>query len=138
MRFFQEAEVMLYLSAFGHSLAAELNRCNTLAADQAKGNFISSVSHELRSPLHGVLAGVELLQDSELTGYQKEMAHMIAMAGRTLLDTYVGSSYIHVHWLITNAVGSIISWTIQRSAALLVTNAGSASPKRLPVTLMPL
>lgn len=87
MRFFDEVEVMLYLSAFGHSIAAELVRLETLSADQAKGNFISSVSHELRSPLHGVLAGVELLQDSELTGYQKEMAHMIAMAGRTLLDT---------------------------------------------------
>ncbi len=53
MRFFDSNEVMLYLSAFAHSMGAEVIRLETLAADQAKGNFISSVSHELRSPLHG-------------------------------------------------------------------------------------
>lgn len=78
---------LLYLSAFGHSLNAELSRLDTLVANQAKDTFISSISHELRSPLHGVLAGVEFLQDSRLTGFQQEMAHTIAMAGRTLLDT---------------------------------------------------
>lgn len=51
-----------------------------------KANF-SSVSHELRSPLHGVLAGIELLQDSQLTPFQEEMALSVALAGRTLLDT---------------------------------------------------
>lgn len=36
-----------------------------LTADRAKGDFISNVSHELRSPLHGILASVEFLADSE-------------------------------------------------------------------------
>ena len=49
--------------------------------------FISSVSHELRSPLHGVLAGVELLQESNLNAFQEEMTTTISMAGKTLLDT---------------------------------------------------
>ena len=51
--FFDESELILYLSAFGHSVAAELTRLETLAADQAKGNFISSVSHELRYDIDG-------------------------------------------------------------------------------------
>lgn len=66
---------------------AELARLEVIAADQAKATFISSVSHELRSPLHGVLAGVEFLQESDLDAYQEEMTATISMAGKTLLDT---------------------------------------------------
>jgi hypothetical protein len=33
------------------------------------------------------LAGVELIQDSQLTSFQEEMVHGIYLAGRTLLDT---------------------------------------------------
>jgi len=83
---------MTYLSAFSHSLLAELARLETVASDKAKGTFISSVSHELRSPLHGVLAGAEFLMESELSAFQEQMAHTISMAGRTLLDTYVDAS----------------------------------------------
>jgi signal transduction histidine kinase len=86
-RFFDPAEDVTYLSAFAHSLRAELARLETTASDAAKGAFISGISHELRSPLHGVLAGVELLQDSKLTPFQHEMALSVALAGRTLLDT---------------------------------------------------
>ena len=39
------------------------------------------------SPLHGILAGIELLQDSQLTPFQEEMSLSVALAGRTLLDT---------------------------------------------------
>ncbi|KAK0337249.1 hypothetical protein LTR02_013275 [Friedmanniomyces endolithicus] len=86
-RFFDTTEDITYIAAFSHSLTAELNRLETTASDRAKGTFISSISHELRSPLHGVLAGAELLQETELTRFQKEMTFTITMAGRTLLDT---------------------------------------------------
>lgn len=86
-RLFEPAEDMTYLSAFAHSLRAELGRLETIASDHAKGSFITSVSHELNSPIHGILAGVELLQDSQLTAFQKEMARGIASAGQTLSST---------------------------------------------------
>lgn len=86
-RFLDKAEDVTYLAAFSNSLVAELSRLDAVAADQAKATFISSVSHELRSPLHGVLAGVELLQESDLNNYQQEMTTTISMAGKTLLDT---------------------------------------------------
>lgn len=86
-RFFDTKEDMTYLSAFGHSIRAEISRIETISSDIAKGKFISSVSHELRSPLHGILAGVELLQDTQLTPFQEEMSLSVALAGRTLLDT---------------------------------------------------
>lgn len=86
-RFFDPNEDVTYLSAFSHSLLAELARLETTASDAAKGAFISGISHELRSPLHGILAGIELIQDSQLTAFQQEMALSVALAGRTLLDT---------------------------------------------------
>ncbi|KAI6836877.1 hypothetical protein KC340_g9773 [Hortaea werneckii] len=87
LRYFDPSVEMNYLAAFGHSLTAELARLNALASEKAKGSFISSISHELRSPLHGVLAGAEFLQESNLTPYQQEMTLTITLAGRTLLNT---------------------------------------------------
>ncbi|RMY97173.1 hypothetical protein D0862_08204 [Hortaea werneckii] len=87
LRYFDPSVEMNYLAAFGHSLTAELARLNALASEKAKGSFISSISHELRSPLHGVLAGAEFLQESDLTPYQQEMTLTITLAGRTLLNT---------------------------------------------------
>jgi hypothetical protein len=48
-RVFQR-EDFAYLASFCNSITSELSRLDTLAADQAKANFISSISHELRSP----------------------------------------------------------------------------------------
>ena len=86
-QYYDPVETITYLASWSHSILAELGRLETIASDKAKGSFISSVSHELRSPLHGVLAGVEFLIESELTTFQQEMARTISMAGRTLLDT---------------------------------------------------
>jgi signal transduction histidine kinase len=58
-----------------------------MAADQAKSDFISSISHELRSPLHGILASVEFLQDTGVDLFQNSMIDTIERCGRTLLDT---------------------------------------------------
>lgn len=86
-RFFDPIDDLAYLAAFGHSLQSRIAQLEAAAESHAKGSFISTISHELRSPLHGVLAGTELLQDSELTPFQQEMTHTVSMAARTLLDT---------------------------------------------------
>jgi signal transduction histidine kinase len=52
-----------------------------------KTDFISSISHELRSPLHGVLASVEFLQETELSEVQADMVGNIYSSGKVLLDT---------------------------------------------------
>lgn len=66
-----------YLIAFGHSVMSEVSRLNTLSADRAKGDFISNVSHELRSPLHGILASVEFLAESTLDGFQRNLVDTV-------------------------------------------------------------
>jgi signal transduction histidine kinase len=79
-------EDLTYLAAFGNSIMAEVARLDALVADQMKADFISSISHELRSPLHGVLAGVEFLQETSLDPQQEDMVSTIDACGRTLLD----------------------------------------------------
>lgn len=78
---------LLYYRAFGHSILAEMSRINSIAVEQAKAKSIESMSHELRSPLHGILGGVEYLQSMKLDVFQTDIVNSIATCGRTLLDT---------------------------------------------------
>ena len=55
-------------------------------ADRAKGIFISNISHELRSPLHGILASAEFLSDTRLDMLQRTFVDTIDSCGRTLLE----------------------------------------------------
>ena len=68
---------------------AELTNARTMAekANLAKSHFLSSMSHELRSPLNGIL-GFAQLMESEVpppTGNQKESLAQILKAGWHLL-----------------------------------------------------
>jgi hypothetical protein len=80
-------EDLTYLAAFGNSIMAEVFRLKTVMNSQMKNSFISEINHELRSPLHNVLASVEFLQDSTMNEQQQEMVSIIGFCGRTLLDT---------------------------------------------------
>jgi signal transduction histidine kinase len=86
-RVLTRAEDLSYLAAFGNSIMAEVARLDAMTADRAKSDFISSISHELRSPLHGILASVEFLQDTTVDLFQNSMIDTIERCGRTLLDT---------------------------------------------------
>jgi hypothetical protein len=79
---------LAFLSAFGNSVMAEWSRIDTEIADQKKGDFIGSISHELRSPLHGILASAEFLEEVT-NGWEKQLVETIDSCGRTLLDTIV-------------------------------------------------
>ena len=80
---------------------AECSRIDTEIADQKKGDFIGSISHELRSPLHGILASAEFLGDESLTGFERGLVETIDSCGRTLLDTIVSCSLIHSFHLVS-------------------------------------
>ncbi|KAH6702154.1 autoinducer 2 sensor kinase/phosphatase luxQ [Verticillium dahliae] len=68
--------------------AIEVSRWEALAASRAKSNFVSSISHELRSPLHGVLASSELLREGISDPSLKPALDMLDSCGNTLLDTF--------------------------------------------------
>ena len=75
-----------YLGAFCDVIMAEVGRLDVQADVQAKTTFISSISHELRSPLHGILGGVECLQELLDPSTGGQMLQMIDTCGRSLLD----------------------------------------------------
>ncbi|KAK3045299.1 hypothetical protein LTS18_014090, partial [Coniosporium uncinatum] len=76
-----------YLKAFGNSIISQVARINAQKADKAKTTFIASISHELRSPLHGILGSVEFLHDTSQSAYQSSLYNSIENCGKTLLDT---------------------------------------------------
>lgn len=82
-----QQEDFSYLGLFGVAIEAEFARILSAIQNRAKSDFISSISHELRSPLHGILGNVELLLDSDVGQEQRQMAEMIEKCGRSLLST---------------------------------------------------
>ena len=66
---------------------AEVSRLASIAADRQKGDFIACISHELRSPLHRILASAEFLSEAIEDRFQLSLVETVASCGRTLLDT---------------------------------------------------
>lgn len=58
----QFSSELSYMMAFCDVVMAKIGRLEASIKDQAKSDFISSVSHELRSPLHGILGSIDFLQ----------------------------------------------------------------------------
>ncbi|CAM1503250.1 Fc.00g080260.m01.CDS01 [Cosmosporella sp. VM-42] len=86
-RIFTVEGELSYLRAFGMLAMAETSALETKISNKAKSDVLGSISHELRSPLHGVILGVELLHDTELSVFQGNIVHTIETCGRTLMDT---------------------------------------------------
>ncbi|KAJ5599354.1 hypothetical protein N7450_000421 [Penicillium hetheringtonii] len=76
-----------FCTALGASLMAEVHRLGALFADQAKRDLLASLSHELRSPLHGIFGTADLLNDTALDALQGGFVHTIASCANTLLGS---------------------------------------------------
>ncbi|KAK3682190.1 hsp90-like protein [Podospora appendiculata] len=86
-RIFTQENELSYLRVFGLATMAEVARLSTRAADRTKTDILGSISHELRSPLHGVVGAVEMLRNTVLDEIQENILRTIETSGRTLLDT---------------------------------------------------
>ncbi|EXJ67451.1 uncharacterized protein A1O5_09464 [Cladophialophora psammophila CBS 110553] len=78
---------MVYLKAFSNAIMNELNRIDLALSDTAKSTFLANISHELRSPLHGILGSIEFLHDTAMDDFQSSMVISVETCGKTLLDT---------------------------------------------------
>lgn len=54
------------------------------AADQAKGEFLAVVSHEIRTPINGIIGFADILEDSPLSAEQRDHVRMIRSSGENL------------------------------------------------------
>ncbi|KAF2773062.1 hypothetical protein EJ03DRAFT_341296 [Teratosphaeria nubilosa] len=111
-----------YLCAFCDCLMAEVARLDVQQEVKYKNSFMSTVSHELRSPLHGILGGVEVLQDKPEPAVQDDILQMIAASGKSLLEII---DHLLEHATETKRKDN------PRLRKLKKANAGS-SPSRLP------
>ena len=66
--------------ALQERLAMEANR-----AAKLKSEFVASVSHEFRSPLHGLIGATDLLLESDLTPEQQKLGAIAADSAQSLL-----------------------------------------------------
>ncbi|OCT49011.1 sensor histidine kinase/response regulator [Cladophialophora carrionii] len=78
---------MICLKAFSNAIMNEVNRIDLALSDTAKSTFLANISHELRSPLHGILGSIEFLHDTAMDDFQSSMVISVETCGKTLLDT---------------------------------------------------
>jgi hypothetical protein len=62
--------------------------------DSEQKKFMSNFSHELRTPINGILGSAQFLQDTVSDDYQNELLQSIVVSSNTLLDT-VSLSHFH-------------------------------------------
>jgi signal transduction histidine kinase/CheY-like chemotaxis protein/HPt (histidine-containing phosphotransfer) domain-containing protein len=77
------AELLAELSATREEL--RIARHESAAAMQARTDFLARMSHEMRTPLAGIIGMANLLRTTPLTGVQQEFADTIRSSGDTLL-----------------------------------------------------
>ena len=80
----EEAEAMRHF-ATEQSRTLEGARDAALASAQAKGEFLANVSHEVRTPLNGILGLLQLIDASALPKPQDDYLHEVHKSGRALL-----------------------------------------------------
>ncbi|KAI1270290.1 hypothetical protein F5Y18DRAFT_367822 [Xylariaceae sp. FL1019] len=80
-------DALPYFKTFGSCMMSEVASMEVLNTNIAKSTFIASISHDLRSPLHGLLGNLEFLEDTLSTAYQMNLIGAIETCGKTLLDT---------------------------------------------------
>src|SRR6185503_15123936 len=67
---------------------AELREARDLAeaGDRAKGHFLATMSHEVRTPLNGIVGFTSLLLDTTLSVEQREYVQTIRSSGEALIQ----------------------------------------------------
>lgn len=75
------------LSAFCATVMTQVRRLDVQGMIQIKSDFLGSISHEMRTPLHGILSNLELLAETKQEKDRDELMEMARYSGASLLDS---------------------------------------------------
>jgi len=64
----------------------EAARSSLLRGATEKNQFMSTISHEMRTPMNGVIGALDLLTDHDLSGIQREYALLARQAADTMME----------------------------------------------------
>lgn len=73
----------LYVGFLTERIKKERKRADE--ANQAKGRFLANVSHEMRTPLNGVIAMADVLRETDLNESQREIVNTLGTSAQLLL-----------------------------------------------------
>lgn len=76
-----------FLHVFCSTISTAITKIEAQRLHRQKNDFVGNISHEMRSPLHGILSSVHFLSDSNLSDFQRTMLDTIEKCSETLLDT---------------------------------------------------
>ena len=102
-------------------------RVEAEAADRAKAEFLAAMSHEMRTPLNGILGFAQLLLDGDLTPTQRRQAAHVRDAGRfllTVIDDVLDFSRLEAGRLDLSAVDFSLRDLVAGCEAVLRPDAG--------------
>ncbi len=98
----------------------------TLDAARSKFDFIANISHEIRSPMNGVLSMINLLEESKLNKEQREYTHQIhnsSSALITIVNDILDFSRLEAGHMELEQVEFDLEQTIEGVCRLLSSNA---------------
>ena len=86
-RVYSERSDLPFISAFCMSTMSEVLRIETQMLERVKSDFLGSVSHEMKTPLHQTLGSLELLLQTNCSDEQYDFAVNARFGATQLLET---------------------------------------------------
>ncbi|MFT3710209.1 MAG: ATP-binding protein [Archangium sp.] len=121
-------------------------REQALAASRAKSQFLANTSHEMRTPLNGILGMTSLALETTLTTEQRGYLDAVLLSGRTMLSTVndlldlsriesgkmsLESSAVDLEQIVVDATRTLSTLAQARDVQLIVTIPPKTATRRV-------